>query len=164
MGGWLTVEALRQLRVANNDAVLRRLNVVLAAPDIDVDVFCAQMEVVGPLSPPLTVLVSRDDLALSFSSRLADHRKRVGALNVDDPRVQEVALKTKIEIIDISGLKALDPFRHDRYASFAVLYPRLTGASGDGQDLRRAGAFVLDNVGATLAAPFSITGRALAGE
>jgi esterase/lipase superfamily enzyme len=153
MGGWLTVEALRQLRVAGDDAVISRLNVVLAAPDIDVDVFSAQMEVIGPLSPPMTVLVSRDDLALSVSSRLADHRRRVGALDVDDPRVQEVALKAKIEIIDISSLKAPDLLRHERYANFAALYPRLTE---DDHDLRRAGAFVLDGVGATLAAPFSM--------
>jgi esterase/lipase superfamily enzyme len=153
MGGWLTVEALRQLRVAGDNAVISRLNVVLAAPDIDVDVFAAQMQVIGPLSPPMTVLVSRDDLALSLSSRLADHRKRVGALDVDDPTVQDVALKEKIEIIDISSLKAPDLLRHERYASFAALYPRLTE---DDHDMRRAGAFVFDSVGATLAAPFNM--------
>jgi esterase/lipase superfamily enzyme len=32
------VEALRELRVANEDAVVSRLRIVLAAPDIDVDV------------------------------------------------------------------------------------------------------------------------------
>lgn len=164
MGAWLTVEALRQLRLTGNDAVIRRLKVILAAPDIDVDVFRKQMEVIGPLSPPMTVLVSRDDLALSLSSRLADNRERVGMLDVDDPRVQQAALKEKIEIIDISSLKSPDPLHHDRYAKFAALYPRLAAMSGDSNDLRRAGAFVLDSVGATLAAPFSMTGRALAGE
>lgn len=46
MGAWLTVEALRQLRLARNDAAINRLNVILAAPDIDVDVFRSQMEVI----------------------------------------------------------------------------------------------------------------------
>jgi esterase/lipase superfamily enzyme len=166
MGGWLTVEALRQLRIAGNDEVLNRLNVILAAPDIDVDVFCAQVEVIGRLSRPMTVLVSRDDLALSVSSRLADRHKRVGALDVDDPKVKDVAVKANIEIIDISNLKSPDSLHHSRYASFAALYPHLTASAVNGADgdLRRAGAFVFDTVGATLAAPFSITGRALAGE
>ena len=161
MGGWLTVEALRQLRIMGDNAAIARLNVVLASPDIDVDVFRRQMEVLGPLSPPLTVLVSRDDLALSVSSRLAGLRPRLGALDVNDARVQEIALKAKIEIIDISSLKAPDLLRHDRYASFAAIYPRLTA---DEHDMRRAGAFVFDGMGATLAAPFSIPGRMLSGE
>lgn len=159
MGGWLTVEALRQLRVAGDNAVIGRLNVILAAPDIDVDVFRKQMEVIGKMSPPMTVLVASDDLALSFSSRLADRRTRLGALNFTDPRVQEIA--TKVEIIDISNLKAPDLLRHDRYANFAALYPRLTA---DEHDVRRTGAFVLDSVGATLAAPFTMTGRMISGE
>jgi esterase/lipase superfamily enzyme len=163
MGGWLTVEALRQLRVSGNDAVLNRLKVVLAAPDIDVDVFCSQIEVIGPLPTPLTVLVSRDDLALRLSSRIADRHQRLGALDIDDPRVQEIVAKDRIEIIDISSLKAPDPLRHDRYAAFAALYPRLA-AMGGGHELGRAGAFVLDSMGATLAAPFSMTGRVLSGE
>jgi esterase/lipase superfamily enzyme len=163
MGGWLTVEALRQLRISGKGEVLNRLNVVLAAPDIDVDVFCSQMEVIGPLPTPITVLVSRDDLALRLSARLADRHERLGALHIDDPRVQAIVLKDRIEIIDISSVKAPDALRHDRYAAFAALYPRLAAMEG-GHELGRAGAFVLDNMGATLAAPFSMTGRMLTGE
>ena len=92
MGAWLTVEALRQLRLTGQDAVIGRLNgVVLAAPDIDVDVFRRQMEVIGPLDPPLTLLVSRDDRALKISSRIAGSRDRIGARDVNDPQVQVLA-------------------------------------------------------------------------
>jgi esterase/lipase superfamily enzyme len=166
MGAWLTVEALRQLRLARNTAVINRLNVILAAPDIDVDVFRAQMDVVGPLSPPMTVLVARDDIALAWSGRLAGARQRVGTLSVDDPRVQEAALKAKIRIIDISTLKASDAFNHDRYANLAALYRRLAAAESDGagQDLQRAGAFIFNAVGSTLSSPFDLAGSALAGQ
>jgi esterase/lipase superfamily enzyme len=165
MGGWLTVEALRQLRLARNNAI-DRLNVVLAAPDIDIDVFRAQMAVIGPLSPPMTVLVSRDDIALALSSRISGARQKVGTLNVDDPRVQEAALKARLQIIDISNVKASDAFNHDRYASLAALYRRLaaTEANGAGHDLRRAGAFIFNAVGTTLSSPFGLAGSALAGE
>jgi esterase/lipase superfamily enzyme len=74
--------------------------------------------------------------------------------------VQEIALKAKIEIIDISNLGAPDLLRHDRYARLASIYPRLTA---DDHDMRHTGAFVLDSMGATLAAPFSMTGKMIAG-
>jgi esterase/lipase superfamily enzyme len=114
----------------------------------------------------MTVLVSRDDIALAWSSRIAGARQRVGTLNVDDPRVQEAALKAKLRIIDVSNLKASDAFNHDRYASLAALYRRLAvaDASGAGQDLRRAGAFIFNAVGTTLSSPFGLAGSALAGE
>ncbi len=162
MGAWLTVEALRQLRLAHNDAVISRLRVILAAPDIDVDVFRTQMAVIGPLSPPMTVLVSRDDIALSVSSFVADKRPRLGMIDVDNPRVQEAALKAKLEIIDVSSLKAPDRLHHDRFASLAALYPRLT-AEADGAGLRRAGVFVFNAVGATISSPFEMAGRAIDG-
>lgn len=70
MGGWLVMEALRQLRFEGRNDVLSKLQVVLAAPDIDADVFRKQIEVVGRLNPPLTILVSKDDRALKASSIL----------------------------------------------------------------------------------------------
>jgi esterase/lipase superfamily enzyme len=160
MGCWLVVEALRQLRLSGQNAVLDRLNVVLAAPDIDVDVFRSQMKVVGRLSPPMTLLVSRDDKALALSGRIAGERPRVGALDVDDPRVQEAALSAKVQIVDISNLAATDRFNHDRYANLAALYPRLATSP----DLHRSGVFVLDTAAATLVSPFQFVGNALAGE
>jgi esterase/lipase superfamily enzyme len=164
MGAWLTVEAVRQLRLAHKDAVISRLRIVLAAPDIDVDVFRTQMAVIGPLSPPMTVLVSRDDIALSVSSRLAGQRPRLGMINVDDPRVQEAALMAKLEIIDVSSVKAPDRLNHDRFASLAALYPRLAAAEADGAGMRRVGAFVFNAVGATISSPFTMAGSAIGGQ
>ncbi len=165
MGGWLTVEALRQLRLTGNNAVIDRLRVILAAPDIDIDVFRAQTAVIGPLSPPMMVLVSRDDVALAVSGDIAGKRQRLGALDVNDPRVQQAALDAKVQIVDISDLQPSDGFKHDRYVGLAALYPQLTAAEANGgRDLRHAGAFIFNAVGATLSSPFSLAGSALAGE
>ncbi|MFD2238504.1 alpha/beta hydrolase [Aureimonas populi] len=166
MGGWLTVEALRQLRLSGQDDVIDRLAVVLAAPDIDVDVFRAQMEVLGPLSPPLTVLVATDDRALLVSNRLSGARQRVGALDVRDPRVQEAAREGNVAIVDISGLETVDGLNHSRYVNLAALYPELGGGQDEapGLGLRRAGAFVFNAVGTTISSPFTLVGEALAGE
>ena len=83
MGGLVTAEALRQLRIERQDRVIARLRrVILAAPDIDVDVFRAQLQTIGPLSPPMTLLVSKDDKALEFSNFIGGSRARVGALDM----------------------------------------------------------------------------------
>lgn len=166
MGGWLTVEALRQLRLAGRSDVLGRLQVALASPDIDVEVFRTQMSIIGPLSPPMVVLVSRDDRALSVSSRLAGARQRLGRLDVNDPEVQMAARAANLTVIDISGLNASDRFNHDRYVSFAGIYARMaaTGVIAPGTGLRRAGAFVFNAVGTALSSPFVIAGHALSPE
>lgn len=150
MGGWLAVEALRQLRLTGRHAVLDRLDVVLSAPDIDTDVFRAQMAVIGRLPRPMVVLVSPDDRALSAASRIAGARPRIGTLDVGDPRVQEAALKANVQIVDISTLPASDPFRHDRYVNLATLYPRLRDSGAAGLEPRRAGAFIFDPLGLIL--------------
>ncbi len=161
MGAWPAVEALRQLRLAHKDAVIRRLRIVLAAPDIDVDVFRTQMAVIGPLSPPMTVLVARDDIALSLASFIAGERPRLGMIDVDDPRIQETAVKAKLEIVDVSSVKAPDRMNHERYASLAALYPRLAASDADGIGIRRAGAFIFNAVGATISSPFTLAGSAI---
>lgn len=161
MGCWLTMEALRQLRLTGKNDVIRRLRVILAAPDIDVDVFRAQLSVIGPLDPPMAVLVSKDDVALSVSEFISGKHKRVGALDVSNPAVQEAAKSYHILVVDIGNLPANDTFRHDRFAELAALIPRDANQRGD---LRQAGVFVLDTVGATIASPFTLAGRVVGGE
>ncbi len=165
MGGWLAVEAVRQLRLSGRTAVVRRLDVVLASPDIDVDVFRSQMDVVGSLTPPLTILVSKDDVALRASRLLAGDRLRLGQLDVGDPVVQEAARKANVRVLDIGDLASDDPFKHDRFAAFASYYPTFAARSaGDGKGLRRAGAFVFDGLGATVASPFVLIGKTAFGD
>ncbi|WP_245427417.1 alpha/beta hydrolase [Pleomorphomonas carboxyditropha] len=164
MGGWLTAEAIRQLRLTGRNAVIDRLQVILAAPDIDVDVFRAQTAVIGPLSPPMTILVSRDDLALRVSEFLTGERPRVGKLDVNDPRVEEATLKAGVQVVDISELEAPDDFKHGRFAQLATLYPKLAGTNQPGPGLRQAGAFVFNAVGATLSSPFVLAGKVVGGQ
>jgi esterase/lipase superfamily enzyme len=159
MGGWLTAEALRQLRLTRQDRVLARLEVVLAAPDIDVDVFRSQVRVIGPMTPPMTLLVSKDDRALAVSSFITTERPRVGALDVENPLVREAALKADIRIIDISNLPSSDRFNHSRFVGLAALYPKVSHDAN--RNLGNAGAFVFDAVGATVAAPFRIGSKVL---
>ena len=125
MGAMLTVETLRQLRIEGKDRVISRLSrVVLAAPDINAQTFRTEVQAIGPLKPPLLVLVSKDDRALRASSILDAGIVRAGDINVDDPVVREAALKEKVQIVDISRLASHDDLGHDRFVSVAVLYSR----------------------------------------
>jgi len=164
MGGWLTMETLRQLSLQGRKDVLARLQVVLAAPDIDLDVFRTQVAAIGPMSPPLTVLVSKDDWALAASSRLSGGRERVGTLDVADARVQAIARQEGLRVVDISTLEAPDTFNHDRFVSFAAVYSAVAPRSGGADPLRQAGAFVFNTAGTVLSAPFTLVGQALAGQ
>src|SRR5690606_4927040 len=78
MGTWVTMEALRQLALTGNRNLGGKLgDVVLASPDIDVDVFKSQMRRYGKPDRPFFLILSTDDRALRLSSILAGN-ERVG--------------------------------------------------------------------------------------
>jgi|GEM_PF-141177 len=162
MGCWLTMEALRELRLTGQGRVLDRLGaVILAAPDIDLDVFRAQAQVVGRLEPPITVLASPDDRALEISTRLGGGRDRVGGLDVRDPRIQELASAYGVQLIDISNMAATDSLNHDRFIGAATALRNTLSPKKSANPIRKAGAYVLDAVAAVLETPGRI-GRAAA--
>jgi len=99
MGGWLAMEALRQEAIAGKRTLDGHLGeVMLASPDIDMEVFAAQMSKLRPAA--VTVFATNKDRALSLSSAIADSRVRIGAINPDD-----VADREKIEAL---GAKVYD--------------------------------------------------------
>ncbi|GGE52182.1 hypothetical protein GCM10007276_31540 [Agaricicola taiwanensis] len=163
MGGYLTLEALRQLRLEGKHRALARLSdVILAAPDVDSDVFLRQLSVIGPLDPPMVLLVSKDDNALRVSRILSGDRARVGAVDVSSPEVREAAAKNNLTIIDISEVPAGDRLNHDRYIGLVALYGQVAGERGhSGPPVLQAGAFIFNTAGLTLSAPFRIAGEVL---
>lgn len=81
MGGFLVMEALRQIALQGRRATLQRLaGVTLIAPDIDIDLFRAQAAYLSPLPQPFSVAVARNDRLLQLSSRLAGGQARLGSV------------------------------------------------------------------------------------
>ncbi len=114
MGAYVVTEALRDLALRGRTSTLKRLGgVVLAAPDIDVDVFLSQLDDIGDLPRPFTIIVSQRDRALGFSRRLAGGSPRVGSGS-------EVAVlqKRDIAVIDVSNI---DGGAHSVFASSPTL-------------------------------------------
>lgn len=144
MGGFLVMETVRQLKLEGRQDVLRRLAVILASPDIDVDVFRSQLEEVGSISSPITLLVAKTDRALSVSSMLARERARVGQMSVDDPRLKALTERGILRVIDITAVEAGDGFGHDRYATLAKFGTRLLSLEAAPFNREGQMAFVFD--------------------
>jgi len=147
--------------LTGHGAVLDRLDVFLADPDVDAQLFRSQLAVIGRLRTPLKVLVAPDDRALAVSSLIAGRRRRLGALDVRDPNVQQIARKYNVELIDVSAVAPTDTFHHDR---FSVLAARIGRSARSTPSAHRAGAFILGSVGTVLASPFLTAERVIEGQ
>ena len=102
MGGWLAMEALRQAAIAGDRDLSGHLGeVMLASPDIDMDVFAAQMARLRPAD--VTVLATANDRALSLSSAIAQSRLRVGAINPSRPEDRERLESLGAKVYDLTN-------------------------------------------------------------
>ncbi len=117
MGTWLAMEALRQSGIAGRADLNGRLGeVMLAAPDIDIDVFRAQMARIGS-NARVSVFAQADDRALSVSSTLAGSRTRLGALDLDDKQHRDELNGLNVRVYDLKGAAgSSDFFRHGTFA------------------------------------------------
>lgn len=112
MGNWVTIEALRQAKIAGRGSFGGHLGqVVLASPDVDVDVFKTQMKRLGRPEQPFTMLISKDDRALNVASRIAGGKARVGGYGND----REIA-ELGVTVIDLTLVESDDNLRHGKFA------------------------------------------------
>ena len=117
MGSWLVAESLRQARMRKNAPFLEKLgDIVLAAPDIDADVFRRQLEAIGRLNRPITVLTSRNDRFLRLSKGIAGGRARIGTGPTSALATDAAAKRYNLRIVDITQMPG--PFgNHENYIS-----------------------------------------------
>ncbi|MBC2801996.1 alpha/beta fold hydrolase [Rhizobium ruizarguesonis] len=116
MGTWLTVEALRQMAIRNGHVAPKINNVILASPDLDVDVFGRQFASLGKDRPHFTIFVSQDDRALALSRRISGNVDRLGQI---DPSVEPYRSKLEaagITVLDLTKLKGGDRLNHGKFA------------------------------------------------
>lgn len=92
MGTLLTLETLRMLRASGGESAMERIGaVVMAAPDIDIDLFARGLERLGSDAKKITVISSTNDRALAVSSRLAGGIVRAGA--ADRERLEALGVR-----------------------------------------------------------------------
>nr|WP_173932260.1 alpha/beta hydrolase [Chelativorans sp. Marseille-P2723] len=122
MGSWVTMEALRQLAITGDRNLGGKLaDVVLASPDIDVDVFKAQMRRYGDPDRSFFILNSRGDKALDLSGFIAGNRPRLGgAINAEE------LAEFGVIVIDVTQVSSPDFLGHTKFAENPLLI-RLLG-------------------------------------
>ncbi|MER9948791.1 alpha/beta hydrolase [Mesorhizobium sp. M0047] len=117
MGTWLTMEALRQLAITGDRDLGGKLGyVILASPDIDVDVFKKQMIRYGKPDKPFAILLSGDDRALKLSALISGDKPRVG----DYGNAADLA-SYGVSVVDLSKLKSGDRLNHAKFADNPIL-------------------------------------------
>ena len=142
MGTWLTMEALREAAIAGRGDFNGHLGeVMLAAPDIDLDVFEQQLGRVAPFAR-ISVFAAADDRALSLSRMIAGDRQRVGALDLSKTDQREQITKLGVRVYDLSNSDTPDFFKHGTFAEA----PEAVRAIGQQlsmppDDIRQAQAF-----------------------
>ncbi|MCW1751306.1 alpha/beta hydrolase [Rhizobium acaciae] len=148
MGGWLAAEALRGVAMREKSIPAKVKNVILASPDIDIDVFRRQFTEMGPRRPHFAILTSTRDKALEVSSWLSGGVNRVGGADLRPyaPVLEELG----VSVIDTSTIATNDPLGHNAFADS----PEIVGLLGRrlaGQSLEGGEASVADQIGMTAA-------------
>jgi esterase/lipase superfamily enzyme len=123
MGNFVAVEALRQMAIRDRSLSPKIRDIMLAAPDIDFDVFrreIAEIEA-SDKSPPVTLFVSQDDHALDFSRRIAGNEPRLGAINPNAEPFRTILEKARVHVVDLTKVSSDDATNHGKFAQSEVV-------------------------------------------
>ncbi len=111
MGSMLTVEAIVQASLAGTFNPSGRLdNIMLASPDIDLDLFKSQLERLSKKERNFTIFVSRDDAALGFARRISGGVDRVGG--ADAAELEGLG----VTVIDLTQIDNSSSGSHSKFA------------------------------------------------
>ncbi|MFS8113968.1 alpha/beta hydrolase [Rhizobium jaguaris] len=135
MGNWLALESLRQMAIRNGGLPAKFKNVMLAAPDVDVDVFRNEIADMGTQQPRFTLFVSRDDRALAASKRIWGDVSRLGAIDPEQSPYKEELEKYKVNVIDLTKVKSGDDMNHSKFAESPQIVQLIGTRLSTGQTL-----------------------------
>jgi esterase/lipase superfamily enzyme len=135
MGNWLALESLRQMAIRNDGLPAKFRNVMLAAPDVDVDVFGSQIADMGKQRPRFTLFVSRDDRALAVSRRVWGNVSRLGAIDPEQSPYKEELAANGITVVDLTKIKAGDNLHHTKFAESPEIVRLIGSRLSSGQTL-----------------------------
>jgi esterase/lipase superfamily enzyme len=135
MGNWLALESLRQMAIRNGGLPAKFKNVMLAAPDVDVDVFRTQIADMGKQHPQFTLFVSQDDRALKISRRVWGNIPRLGSINPEEAPYKEELASENVTVIDLTKVKSGDSLNHGKFASSPQIVQLIGARMAGGQSL-----------------------------
>lgn len=162
MGNFLALETLRQIAIRRGRLPAKIQQVMLAAPDVDVDVARTQIESWGAHRPKVTLFVSRGDRALLVSRTVWGSTARLGAI---DPTVEpfKTALATyHIEAVDLSRINPKDSLGHDVFATAPAVVRAIGNQLATGQAIDTKSGGLGDQIGAIVTGAASVVGSTAA--
>lgn len=160
MGNWVTLEALRQMSIRSGRVPGKIDQVVLAAPDVDVDVFRSQIDEIGSSGPRFILLASRDDQALALSRRLWGGTVRLGAVDPGETPYKEDLDRAGVTVIDLTEL-AGDGINHAKFASVPEVVRMIGGRIAEGQALGAGRGTIGDRIGLATSSGAAAVGGAV---
>ncbi len=142
MGGWVTLEALRQMAIRNGAVPRKITDVMLAAPDVDVDVAAAQGRALqaARTRPRMTLFTSEDDRALSASRLLWGSRDRLGSLDPTKEPYRTNLRRHGVEVYDLTKEHGEDSLNHGKFASSPAVVQLIGRRLAGGQKLHGGSA------------------------
>jgi esterase/lipase superfamily enzyme len=146
MGNWLALEALRQMSIRDGRIAAKIKNVMLAAPDVDVDVFRTQIADMDQPRPDVTLFVSRDDRALAVARRIWGDTVRLGAIDPQQEPYRSMLAEDAIAVVDLSQLREGDQLHHDKFAESPEVVRLIGRRLAGGQTLTDTGVGFGDRI------------------
>lgn len=107
MGCLPTLEALHASAQRSGRIANKIKNVMLVAPDVDIDLFRARMREMGKKRPRFALFVSQDDIALRLSGSLRGGTTRLGKVNPDQEPYRSEFRREGIWVFDLTGMRGL---------------------------------------------------------
>ena len=160
MGNWVTLEALRQMAIRDKRIAVKIKSIMLAAPDVDVDVFRRQVAEMGPKRPPITLFVSQDDRALAVSRRVWGNQARVGQVDPSAEPYRSMFEKERVTVINLTKKKSADSANHAKFATSPEVVRLIGQRLAQGQVLSDAKSGLGERVGLVATGAASTIGNA----
>ena len=105
MGCSPTLEALRSKAIHAGKIGDKIKNVLLVAPDVDINVFRAQMRQMGSARPRFALFMSHDDHALKLAKTIVGGATRLGDVDPDREPYKTNFQRENIMVFDLTGLR-----------------------------------------------------------
>lgn len=160
MGNWVTLEALRQMAIRKGAIPAKIDNVMLAAPDVDVDVARTQIVGMGPRRPHFTLFTSRDDRALQVSKAVWGSSDRLGSIDPDDDRYRRAIAEFGVDVYDLTALQGGDRLNHGKFAAAPEVVRFIGTRLAAGQEIGTGRVGLGDHLGAAIAGTAATVGNA----
>jgi esterase/lipase superfamily enzyme len=160
MGNWVTLEALRQMAIRNKGLPAKIKNIMLAAPDVDFDVFRRQILAMDAKPSLFTVFISRDDEALAVSRRVWGNKPRLGAVDTQTEPYRDQLDRERITVVDLTNVDSPDRLGHGKFAQSPEVVRSIGARLASGQSLSDGHAGVGQKLGFVAAGAVSTVGTA----